>query len=70
MAKQDNELELARQAGAANFNSEPPERRTPEACPFPVGDPQREAWLDGFEEALDAQSDPVDLRRALKESRK
>lgn len=60
-------LELAYDAGRAAF-AEPPERRSVDACPFsPVDHPeQREAWLDGFESAMNEQ---VDLAQALKEAR-
>lgn len=66
MAKNDA-LELAFEAGKAIL-SEPPERRSVEACPFSAIDhpEQREAWLDGFEAALDEQADH---RAALKEAR-
>lgn len=60
-------LELAYEAGKAAFY-EPAERRGADACPFsPLDHPeQREAWLDGFEAAMDEQ---VDLRDALKAAR-
>jgi ribosome modulation factor len=58
-------LDLAYEAGRA-AHTEPPERRHPDACPFPAGDPQREQWLAGFSDVLDEQPDPAELRRAVK----
>lgn len=46
-------VELAREAGRNAYLTEPPERRTPTACPFPPDDPQRVAWLEGFRDAMD-----------------
>jgi ribosome modulation factor len=60
-------LALAYDAGRAAF-AEPPERRSVSACPFsPLDHPeQREAWLDGFESAM---NDQVDLAADLKKAR-
>ncbi len=62
-----HEKELAYEAGRS-IMSEPSERRSVDACPFsPVDHPdQRAAWLDGFESALD---DQTDHRGALKAAR-
>ena len=49
--------------------SEPPERRTPNACPFDVDSEERAEWLRGFGDALDEQPDISALRQAVKEAR-
>jgi hypothetical protein len=56
---------LAYDAGRAAFTSEPPERRTPDGCPFsPIDEPElRAQWLDGFADALDAEPDRSAIRR-------
>ncbi len=61
------DIELAYEAGQAIL-SEPAERRSVDACPFSAIDhpEEREAWLDGFESALDEQADH---RKALKAAR-
>ena len=64
-----HEKELAYEAGRRALLTEPPERRTPDACPFPEGTDERAEWLRGFSEALDDQPDPTDLKRAVKEAR-
>lgn len=58
--------ELAYEAGR-NAMTEPPERRSVVACPFPEGTDERAEWLAGFEDALD---DTADLKAALKAARK
>lgn len=65
-----NALELAYAAGK-NLMSEPPDRRGVEACPFSAIDhaEEREAWLDGYSDALDEQEDLTAARKALKEAR-
>lgn len=70
MASKDD-LGLAYDAGQAAFSSEPPERRTVDACPFSAVDhpEEREAWLDGFSDALDSQEDLSTLRDSLKAAR-
>lgn len=70
-AKKPDPTNLAYEAGRRAFETEPPDRRTPDACPFDPrheGD-ERAAWLDGFEAALDDATHPDDLRKALKEAR-
>lgn len=62
------ERELAHQAGRAVM-TEPAERRSVDACPFPEGSDERKAWLEGFAEALDEHPDPAELRKALDEAR-
>ncbi len=62
MSKQ--EKALAYDAGKAAFG-EPPERRTPEACPFPVGSEERLEWMRGLLEAVDAEPDRPTLRKEL-----
>lgn len=61
------EKSLAYEAGRVAI-TEPPERRSPEACPFPPGSEERTEWLRGLIGALDEQPDPAELRRALKEA--
>jgi len=65
-----NALELAYNAGR-NQLGEPSERRGVDACPFSAIDhpEEREAWLDGFSDALDEQEDLSATRKALKEAR-
>lgn len=65
-----NALELAYDAGR-KVMAEPPERRGVEACPFSAIDhpEEREAWLDGYSDALDDQEDLTAARKALKEAR-
>lgn len=58
--------ELAYEAGR-NVLTEPSERRSVDACPFPVGSDERVEWLRGFEDALDEAGD---VRSALKAARK
>ena len=62
MANRDKKL--AYEAGMAAF-TEPPERRTPEACPFAVGSPERTEWLRGLSDALYAEPDRPTLRKEL-----
>lgn len=63
------EKQLAYDAGRAVL-TEPPERRNADACPFPLGSEEREAWLDGFADALDEDTlDPAALRKQIKEAR-
>jgi ribosome modulation factor len=59
------EKDLAYEAGQAAL-SEPPERRTVEACPFAEGTEERAEWLAGFDDALEDQSD---LRKKIKAAR-
>lgn len=63
---------LAYQAGRTAFETEPPERRHPDACPFdPRDEPdERAEWLRGFAEAMDELPDPAALRRAVTAARK
>lgn len=61
--------EMAYNAGRAAM-SEPPERRTPSACPFGDTHPeQRAAWLDGFGDALEETPPVADLKSELKAAR-
>lgn len=60
--------ELAYDAGRAVM-SEPPERRTISACPFPDGSEERAEWLQGFDDALSEQEDLSEVRKALKEAK-
>ncbi len=62
MGKQEHALAYA--AGTAAM-TEPPERRTPDACPFPVGSDERAEWLRGLSDALDAEPDRPTLRKEL-----
>lgn len=64
----DAERELAYAAGRAAF-SEPPERRSIDACPFEVGTEERAEWIAGFGSALDEFDDVTELRRAVNEAR-
>jgi ribosome modulation factor len=61
------EKSMAYDAGRAAL-SEPPDRRTPDACPFPADTEERSEWLRGLSDALDEAPDPTDLRRAIKEA--
>jgi hypothetical protein len=63
------EQSLAYEAGRTAALTEPPDRRHPNACPFPAGSDEANAWLDGFESVLDEQPDPAELRRALRTAR-
>ena len=58
---------MAYEAGRAAM-SEPPERRTPDACPFADGE-ERAEWLRGFADAVDEQPDPAELKRKIREAR-
>ena len=61
MAKQ--EREAAREAGQqAARNVEV----SVEGCPFPPGDEQRVAWLEGYQEVLDRIPDPETERQAIR----
>jgi hypothetical protein len=62
---------LAYDAGRAAFESEPPDRRHPDSCPFsPLDQPEERAeWLRGFGDVLDEATPVEDLRAALKESK-
>jgi ribosome modulation factor len=60
-------LTLAYNAGRAAL-SEPPERRSADACPFGPGE-ERDEWLRGFEDALDEQPDPAELKRQIREAK-
>lgn len=62
-----NERALAYDAGRAAI-SEPPDRRHPDACPFPVGSDERAEWLRGLGDALDEQPDVTALRKAVTEA--
>lgn len=61
-------LTKAYNAGRAAI-SEPPERQTPDACPFPLGTEERVQWLQGLGDAMDERPDPGDVKAALKEAR-
>lgn len=60
--------QLAYDAGRAAL-SEPPERRSIDACPFSEGTDERGEWLRGFADALDEQPDVSALRRQIREAR-
>jgi hypothetical protein len=65
MAKKDQDA--AREAGQqAAKNAEV----SVEGCPFPPGDEQRVAWLEGYMEVLDNVPDPETERRAIREELK
>ena len=68
MATKD-EQRLAYEAGRAVL-SEPPERQSIDACPFPEGTPERAEWLRGFSEALDEAPPVDDLKKQLRAARK
>lgn len=61
------EKAAAYDAGRAAI-TEPPERRGPDACPFPPGTDERSAWLSGLADAVDEQPDPAELRKAIREA--
>lgn len=63
--------ELAYDAGRTAFENEPADRRSLEACPFsPIDHPdERQAWLEGFSDALEEQPDLTSLRKELKAAR-
>lgn len=64
----DESKGMAYEAGRAAM-SEPPERRTVDACPFAEGTKEREAWLDGFSHALDEVPSVSDLKAELEAAR-
>ena len=73
-----NELELAHKAGYRAASTEPPDRRHPDACPFPPGTEERASWLEGFQASLDEApsqdlrsdlSDAISVNSELKEAR-
>jgi hypothetical protein len=53
---------LAREAG--EFAARDPEI-TPEGNPFPPGDPQHKAWLEGYADVLDGIPDIATQRRQI-----
>jgi ribosome modulation factor len=59
--------EAAREAGRQAMLSEPPERRSVDACPFEPGSDERAAWVAGFAEALDEQPDIAALKRQVEQ---
>lgn len=61
--KTDNNL--AYQAGEAAARTEPPERRSPESCPFEVGTGERASWLEGFSNSVNAAPDPATLQQNI-----
>jgi ribosome modulation factor len=64
------DTDLAYEAGR-NAMSEPADRRSVDACPFSPLDhsEEREAWLDGFSDALEEQADLTETRKALQAAR-
>ena len=60
----DTEKQLAYDAGRA-ANSEPDERRHPDACPFAVGSDEAAEWLRGFADILDDSPDGANLEREI-----
>jgi ribosome modulation factor len=60
---------LAYDAGR-HMRTEPPERKTLEACPFEEGDPQRAEWLRGFSDALDERVNEDKVHAEVKEALK
>lgn len=61
--------QLAYEAGQ-RMMSEPPERRTAEACPFEPGTEEAQEWLQGFADALTGGVDPATLHQNLQDAMK
>jgi hypothetical protein len=73
------EAQKARAAGAALRRADPSQLPAEAAsdpvaaCPFPVGDPQRVEWLEGYRdehERLEAMAQRVDVAGAITDANK
>lgn len=56
---------MAYEAGKRCAESEPADRRHPDACPFEPGTDESRAWLEGFSDAIGDPKETASLHKAL-----